>query len=134
MSVTTIGRRRDLVEGNAIWGFGECPVAEWIDHVILVKFTQWGGDWRKGAGLIPKNLKSKYSIPTNWLALSHVKTWHLNHRNTTTRTGLKATAELDTRAYPNGVKVADEVLEKVNPTKALFHGEWNYTIAPYCSS
>ena len=53
--------------------------------------------------------------------------------STTTQTGLTITAELDTRAYPKGIKVPDEELEKVNLTKASFHGEWNYTIAPYCS-
>lgn len=52
---------------------------------------------------------------------------------TTTKTGLAITAELDTTAYPKGVKIADEELEKVNLNKASFHGEWNYMIAPYRS-
>lgn len=54
--------------------------------------------------------------------------------NTTTRNGLTIQAELDTGAYPTGMKVSDEDLGKVNLTPAAFHGEWNYTIAPKCSS
>ena len=49
---------------------------------------------------------------------------------TTTRTGLKIQAELDTNVYPKGIQVTDEELEKVQIQKADFHGEWNYTILP----
>ncbi|WP_040333655.1 ISAzo13 family transposase, partial [Candidatus Magnetobacterium casense] len=54
--------------------------------------------------------------------------------STTTNKGLKIKAELDTTAYSKGIKVSDEEFDKVNLTKASFHGEWNYTIAPNCSS
>jgi transposase len=50
--------------------------------------------------------------------------------NTRTETGLYVRAELDTNAYPTGVKVTDEQLETVNVRRAKFHGEWNYTIRP----
>jgi hypothetical protein len=50
--------------------------------------------------------------------------------STTTQTGLKIEAELDTNVYPKGLRVTDEELEKVNIQKADFHGEWNYTILP----
>ena len=49
---------------------------------------------------------------------------------TTTRTGLKIKAELDTNVYPPGLKVTDEELNKVRIERADFHGEWNYTIVP----
>lgn len=49
---------------------------------------------------------------------------------TTTKTGLKIEAELDTSSYPKGIQVTDEELEKVQIRKADFHGEWNYTILP----
>ena len=49
---------------------------------------------------------------------------------TTTRTGLKIEAELDTNVYPKGIQVTDEELEKVQIQRADFHGEWNYTILP----
>ncbi len=54
--------------------------------------------------------------------------------NTTTVTGLAITAELDRNVYPKGLKIPDAELAKVNLKKASFHGEWNYTIAPSCSS
>lgn len=49
---------------------------------------------------------------------------------TTTRTGLKIEAEIDSNAYPKGIQVTDEELEKVQIKRADFHGEWNYTILP----
>ena len=54
--------------------------------------------------------------------------------STRTANGLTIQAELDTTAYPKGVKVSDEALSKLNLTRASFHGEWNYTIAPNCST
>ena len=50
--------------------------------------------------------------------------------STTTQTGLKIEAEIDTNLYPKGLRVTDEELEKINIQKANFHGEWNYTILP----
>jgi hypothetical protein len=49
---------------------------------------------------------------------------------TTTKTGLRIQAELDTNVYPKGIQVTDKELEKVQIQKADFHGEWNYTILP----
>lgn len=54
--------------------------------------------------------------------------------NTTTTTGLHIAAELDDNSYPKGIKVSDQEIAKVKLTRAEFHGEWNYKIAPYCSS
>jgi transposase len=54
--------------------------------------------------------------------------------STRTDKGLTIQAELDTGLYPKGIKVSDEELGKVNLTPADFHGEWNYSIAPICSS
>ena len=48
--------------------------------------------------------------------------------NTTTSTGLKVRAGLDTNTYPTQIKVTDEELATVNLSRDLFHGEWNYTI------
>jgi Rhodopirellula transposase. len=50
--------------------------------------------------------------------------------STTTRTGLIVRAELDTGQYKTGIKVNDEELAQVKLTRAEFHGEWNYSIAP----
>ena len=53
--------------------------------------------------------------------------------STTTKSGLVITAELDTHTYPKATKITDEELARINLTKASFHGEWNYSIGPYCS-
>jgi len=49
---------------------------------------------------------------------------------TTTKTGLKVRAELDTNKYPKGTVVPDTQLDAVSLTRHNFHGDWNYTIAP----
>jgi hypothetical protein len=49
---------------------------------------------------------------------------------TTTTTGLNVHCELDPNAYPKGIKVSDEEMAAINLTRADFHGDWNYTIAP----
>jgi hypothetical protein len=47
---------------------------------------------------------------------------------TTTRTGLRVRAELDTGAYPTGVKVDDAQVDALTMTRHRFHGDWNYTL------
>jgi hypothetical protein len=49
---------------------------------------------------------------------------------TTTTTGLTVRSELDTNAYPAGVKITDEQMSRINLQRHDFHGEWNYTIQP----
>jgi len=51
--------------------------------------------------------------------------------HTTTRTGLTVRADLDTGAYPTGIKVPDTDLAAVQLEPATFHGDWNYAIAPH---
>ena len=46
---------------------------------------------------------------------------------TTTTTGLTVTAQLDTAAYPTGVKVTDREMKQLPITRDSWHGEWNYT-------
>jgi hypothetical protein len=53
---------------------------------------------------------------------------------TTTAKGLQVTCRLDRRKYPTGRKVTDEEIKRVNLKQNKFHGEWNYTIHPQCSS
>lgn len=50
--------------------------------------------------------------------------------NTTTRTGLKIRAELDSSAYPTGIKVSNEELASLKLETDDFHGEWNYVLLP----
>jgi hypothetical protein len=49
---------------------------------------------------------------------------------TTTQTGLRVHAELDTGRYPLGAKVGDQELAAVPLVRHAFHGEWNYTLHP----
>jgi hypothetical protein len=50
--------------------------------------------------------------------------------NTTTQTGLKIQAELDTRRYETGITVSDTELAAIRIRTARFHGDWNYLILP----
>jgi hypothetical protein len=47
---------------------------------------------------------------------------------TTTRTGLRVHAELDTGRYPLGVTITDEQLAALPITTHDWHGDWNYTL------
>lgn len=50
--------------------------------------------------------------------------------NTTTEKGLSIKAKLDENIYEKGKKIPDEEFANIALKKELFHGEWNYTIAP----
>jgi transposase len=47
---------------------------------------------------------------------------------TTTHSGLRVEAQLDTNAYPTKIKVSDGEMAALHITPHAFHGEWNYTI------
>jgi len=49
---------------------------------------------------------------------------------TTTRTGLKISALLDTRDYDPGVKISDQEMAQLNVTVHTTHPQWNYPINP----
>ena len=49
---------------------------------------------------------------------------------TTTTTGLKVHAELNTETYPAGIKVSDQELAQIKIRRDKFHGDWNYEIQP----
>ena len=49
---------------------------------------------------------------------------------TTTPTGLRVRARLDTRRYPSGLPVSREAVAAVQLRPDVFHGDWNYTILP----
>jgi hypothetical protein len=51
-------------------------------------------------------------------------------RTTTTTTGLKVTARLDTTFYPSGVKVSKPELAQLSIRKKRVLPKWNYTISP----
>jgi transposase len=49
---------------------------------------------------------------------------------TTTRTGLKVRAELDTSHYPTGEAISDAQMAAPAISRHDWHGEWNYTLHP----
>ncbi|WEH32579.1 ISAzo13 family transposase [Streptomyces sp. AM 4-1-1] len=49
---------------------------------------------------------------------------------TTTRTGLRVKAALDTNSYPIGVKISDAEMAALPLTRHAFHGDWNYALHP----
>ena len=49
---------------------------------------------------------------------------------TTTRTGLRVRAELDTSDYATGVKISDAQMDALPLTRHDWHGDWNYTMRP----
>ncbi|MFE4054197.1 ISAzo13 family transposase [Streptomyces sp. YIM B13518] len=49
---------------------------------------------------------------------------------TTTRTGLRVQARLDTNTYPTGIGVGDAEMAALPLTRHAFHGEWNYALHP----
>lgn len=55
---------------------------------------------------------------------------------TTTNKGLRVECQLDKSSYNKGIKISDEMMERINIIRSDFHGEWNYTIPPkhalYC--
>jgi hypothetical protein len=50
--------------------------------------------------------------------------------STTTDSGLTVACQLDENDYAKGTKVTDAAMAALNIQPAVFHGEWNYTIAP----
>jgi len=71
-------------------------------------------------------------ISRNWAAEpldSYEKTLKFI-RTTTTTTGLKVTAHLDTTFYPTGVKVSKDEIAQLSIRKKRVLPKWNYTISP----
>jgi hypothetical protein len=49
---------------------------------------------------------------------------------TTTTTGLRVHAELDTGTYETGIKVSDRQMNALPLSRHDWHGDWNYTLRP----
>ena len=49
---------------------------------------------------------------------------------TTTATGLRVHAELDTGAYDTGIQISDQQIGALPLTRHHWHGDWNYTLRP----
>ena len=46
----------------------------------------------------------------------------------TTTSGLSVTAQLDTGAYPTGIKISDQQMKELPIKHYAWHGDWNYTL------
>jgi Rhodopirellula transposase DDE domain len=49
---------------------------------------------------------------------------------TTTKEGLRVSAQMDWETYEKGIKITDEQIKQVRLVGASFHPEWNYMILP----
>jgi Rhodopirellula transposase DDE domain len=50
--------------------------------------------------------------------------------STTTKSGLKVKAVLDTKRYEKGLKIEDKLMKALRLKRHTFHGDWNYTLRP----
>ena len=50
--------------------------------------------------------------------------------NTRTTTGLSVRCELDTKRYPDKVRITDQQMGEIHLVPDAFHGDWNYAIQP----
>jgi transposase len=50
--------------------------------------------------------------------------------NTTTKTGLRIKAKVTRKTYPEGIKIPNSEMAKLNLKPADFHGNWNYSLSP----
>jgi DNA-binding phage protein len=95
-------------------------------HVTVCHFPPGTSKWNK----IEHRLFSY--ISQNWRGrplLSHEVIVNLIG-STTTQTGLRVAAALDTNHYPTKKHVSDEALATIQLQRHAFHGEWNYSISP----
>jgi Rhodopirellula transposase DDE domain len=53
---------------------------------------------------------------------------------TTTKTGLKVEAVLDTTVYERGIRITNADMKRPNIHGDAFHPEWNYTVVPRTNS
>ena len=71
-------------------------------------------------------------ISLNWAGkpLRTFETMLAYIRGTTTKTGLQVSAFLTEQTYARGIKVADEIMHRLNLTRHATCPNWNYTIHP----
>ena len=95
-------------------------------HLTVCHFPPGTSKWNK----IEHRLFSHISM--NWRGrplVSHQVIVELIG-STTTQSGLRVEAQLDTGAYPTRVQVSDQQMAEILLQPHRFHGEWNYSIVP----
>jgi hypothetical protein len=103
---------------------------EFADHwgltVTVCHYPPGTSKWNK----IEHRLFSHISITWRGAPLTNYETIINFIGSTTTTTGLKVKAQLDTYAYEIGQKVSDEQMEHIRLSPHETHPKWNYTINP----
>ena len=113
-----------------VWRLGLQSLADEIGMPITVcHYPPGTSKWNK----IEHRLFSFISINWRGRPLVNYETVVNLIGATTTRTGLRVKAVLDTRTYHKGVKVKDDVLRAVRLRRHNLHPAWNYTIAHHSS-
>ena len=95
-------------------------------EITVCHFPRGTSKWNK----IEHRLFSFISINWRGKPLTSYQTVISLIASTKTKTGLTVKARLDKREYKKGIEISEEEMSKINLTKHLFHGEWNYTIKP----
>ena len=95
-------------------------------EITVCHFPRGTSKWNK----IEHRLFSFISINWRGKPLTSYQTMISLIASTKTKTGLTVKARLDKRDYKKGIEISEQEMSKINLTKHLFHGEWNYTIKP----
>ena len=110
---------------NRLWKLELQKFADWAQlKVTVCHFPPGTSKWNKIEhrmfSHITQNWRGRpltsYEVIVNLIA------------NTTTKTGLKIQAALDSKEYPIGLKVSDSEMKVIKLKRNSFHGEWNYSI------
>ena len=112
---------------SRLWKVSLQQLADELGVIIRVcHFPPGTSKWNK----IEHRLFSQ--ISTNWRGqplTSHAVIIELI-AHTTTATGLRVQAELDTSPYQTGIRITKKQFDTVHLFPADFHGDWNYAIRP----
>jgi len=112
---------------SRLWKVSLQHLADELSLVIRVcHFPPGTSKWNK----IEHRLFSQ--ISTNWRGQPLISREVIVEliANTTTATGLRVQAELDTNRYQTGIRITKKQLDTINLFPADFHGNWNYSIRP----
>ena len=110
---------------NRLWKYCIQQFAERHGLAVMVcHFPPGTSKWNK----VEHRLFSQISVTWRGEPLVSYETIINFISSTTTKTGLKVKAELDTHEYHTGKKITDKVMQTVRVRPDETHPQWNYTI------
>ena len=110
---------------NRLWKYCIQQFAERHGLAVMVcHFPPGTSKWNK----VEHRLFSQISVTWRGEPLVSYETIINFISSTTTKTGLKVKAELDTHEYHTGKKITDKVMQTVRVRPHETHPQWNYTI------